>query len=120
MLTILPSISTVYAGSLLTINCSIELNTAVDSPITVSVAWRKNGIEFTTSAHRTVLETSLIENSRYQAQVVFDPVQLSNDDGQYSCEVIVNVVDVEFVMEARVLSDIISLNAQGNHSFLRN
>lgn len=48
--------------------------------------------------------------------MIFDPVQLSTDDGQYSCEVIVNA-GVEFVMEASVLSDIISLNAAGNQLF---
>lgn len=112
--TILPSISTVYAGSLLTINCSVELDTAVDSPFTVVTIWRKNGVEFTTLARRTVQETVLIKNSLYRAQVVFDPVQLDTDDGQYSCEIIVNP-DVEFVMETSVLSSTVSLSAAGNH-----
>ena len=119
MVTILPSISTVYAGSLLTINCSFELNNAVDSPFTVATVWRKNGVEFTTLSHRTVLETVLIANSLYQAQVVFDPVQLSTDDGQYSCEVIVNA-DVEFVIEASIVSNTILLSATGNHDYTQN
>lgn len=90
----------------------------MDSPVTVITVWRKDGIEFTTFAHRTVIDTASISGSAlYQAQVVFDPVQLSTDDGQYSCEVIVNA-GVEFVMQTSVLSKVVSLSAAGIVSYI--
>ena len=113
-LSILPSTSTVYAGSFLTINCSILLSSAVDSAVTVSAVWRRDDAVLTTVAHRRVLQPASMGGSLYRAQVVFNPVQLSVDDGQYSCEMVVNAGS-EFVPETRYHSNTIPLHAAGIH-----
>lgn len=111
MLTIIPPTTSVYAGSFITVNCTVQLSSAVDSPVTVTAIWRKNGVLLTGSA---VLDTILVSNlSMYLAQVVFRPVQLSTDNGVYACEVSINAELDKFIVGARQSSDNISLHASG-------
>lgn len=114
VVSILPSTTSVYAGSFITINCSIQLTTAVDSQVTVSVVWKKNGMMLRGSTNRMLLDAILISNSSlYLAQIVFSPMQLSTDDGVYACEVTVNTELDEFVINTGSSSSNISLQAAG-------
>ncbi len=70
----------------------------MDSPVTVIAVWRRNGIMLTSSPTRMILDTTLINNSSmYLAQVVFSPIQLSTDDGVYTCAVAVGTELNDFV-----------------------
>ena len=105
MLSVISPTTSVYAGSFITVNCSIQLSTAVDSPVTVATAWRRNGVILTNSANRMVLDAISIGNSSlYLAQVVFSPIQLSSDDGLYSCEVTIESGLNEFIINAGLRS----------------
>lgn len=112
VISITASTISVYAGSFVTLNCSAQLSNAVDSPITVTAVWRKNGNVFTSSAHRRVLDPILRNNTQYLAQVIFSPIQLTDDDGAYACEVTVDA-ELEFVLNTRLSSDSISWRARG-------
>lgn len=88
-----------YAGSFMTVNCTIQLSSAVDSYVTVTTVWKKNSALLTSSASRTLLDAVFIDDlSLYVAQVVFSPVQLSSDDGVYACEVSVDAKLDDFVV----------------------
>ena len=111
-LSIIPSHMTVYAGSFLTINCSIELNDAIDSRITVTAIWKRNNNLLNNQTHRTVRAAVSNGNSLYLSQIIFNPVQLGSDDGLYSCEIRINPEE-EFVMNSTVFSRTVSVSAIG-------
>ena len=114
MLSILASTASVYAGGFVTINCTAQLSDAVDTQVTVTTAWMKNGIILTNSASRVLSDTNLIGNSSlFLSQVIFSPFELGNDDGAYSCEVTVDPGDM-FVMSSVSVSSSLSLSARGN------
>ena len=117
-LAILPLPTSVYAGSFITVSCSIQLSNAVDRPVTVTAVWRRDGALLTNSANRMVLDVVQVSNSSlYLAQIELRPVQLMLDDGVYSCEVSVDT-DLEFdefIMSSGLIynSTNIILNALG-------
>ena len=88
-----PSIQIVYGGSYLSINCSIALDGAVDSSISVTVVWIKDSNMISNLPHRTAGSIFPIGDNTYVSQVTFNPVQLGSDDGTYACEVTVNPQD---------------------------
>lgn len=108
-----PLTMSVYAGSFITVNCTIQLSISVDSPVTVASVWKKDSIILTNSTSRVLLDAVLINRSLYLAQVVFSPFQLSSDDGVYACEVTINADDNDHVMSAGLLSNSITLRATG-------
>lgn len=110
---IVPSSTSVYAGSFITINCSIQLTAAVDSQVTVSVVWKKNDAVLQGSPHRMLLgATSTGTTSMYLAQLIFSPMQLSSDNGVYMCDVTVEAIN-QFVIATALRSSNISLVATG-------
>lgn len=113
VLSIFPSTTSVYAGSFITVNCSIQLSSAVDSQVTVSAVWRKNGIMLRSSTNRMLIDPTSIGNSSHLAQIVFSPVQLSSDDGVYACEVTVSAEGNDFVLSSSLNSTNITLHSTG-------
>lgn len=117
VLTIAASTTNVYAGSFITFNCSAQLSSAVDSPVTVTAVWKRNDILFTSSAHRMVSDVSMIGNSSlYLAEVFFNPVQLNTDDGAYVCEITVDT-EIEFVVNTGLISNNLRLRARGVYKY---
>jgi hypothetical protein len=118
-LSISPSTTEVYAGSFLTVNCSVQLSTAVDSPVAVTAVWRKNGVLLANSTSRMLSAAVLIDNSSlYLTQAAFRPVQLNTDDGLYACEATVEAEVDEFILDAGSRSNNISLLAAGIYTLM--
>ena len=90
----------------------MQLLDAVDSPVTLTTTWRRNGILLTSSANRAILDPVLI-GDLYLAQVVFSPLRLSSDDGTYACEATVSADGNQFIMDNRQSSTDVSLRASG-------
>lgn len=111
----LPPVAPVYAGSLLMLNCTIQLSSAVDSGVVVTTMWRKNGVLLEDSAQRRMSEPIQTNTpNQYQAQLVFSPLQLNSDDGLYMCEVAVeSATDLSFVLNGGSGSNNVSLRAVG-------
>ena len=102
-----------YGGSFLTLNCTIQLSSAVDIDVTVASMWRKNGALLQDSAWRrmsNVIQTNV--TTVYQAQLIFTPVQLNTDDGLYTCDVTVES-ELMFVQDSGSRSNHVSLHAIG-------
>ncbi len=109
----------VYAGSFVTVNCSIQLNSAVDSQVTVSTTWRNNDTTLTDSSNRVISNAAMIGNtSVYLTQIEFRPFQLGAYDGVYSCEVTIDAEMDEFITSTGLRSDNVSLRAAGNFLFI--
>lgn len=100
------------------INCSIQLINAVDSQVTVTTVWRKNGVMITSSASRRVLDAILGNSSLYLSQVIFRPFELESDDGVYSCEVAVSSEEYGYVLDTGQHSDNVSLVAAGDYYYV--
>ena len=114
VLSIIPSSASVYAGSFMTLDCNIQLIDAVDSQVTVTTVWKKNGIALTSLSRRRVLDTILSNSSAYLSQVVFRPFELGSDDGVYSCKVTVKAKDGDgYILSAVFGSDNMTLIAEG-------
>lgn len=113
VLSVLPLIAPVYGGSFLTLNCTIQLSSAVDIDVTVASMWRKNGALLQDSAWRRMsnaIQTNF--TNVYKAQLIFRPVQLNTDDGLYTCDVTV-VSELMFVQGSGSQSNNVSLHAVG-------
>ena len=88
---------TVYAGSVLTLSCDIQIRAEVDSEISIVVTWTRNGMVLNDTALRMMSDTVEQRASLYLSQLVFNPLQIGLDDGVYMCEAEV-VSNVEFVL----------------------
>lgn len=121
VLSISPSSASVYAGSFMTLDCNIQLMDAVDSQVTVTAVWKKNGVTLTTLSRRRVIDAVLSNSSSYLSQVVFGPFEAGSDDGAYSCQVTVNATkdDDRYILSAVLSSDDVTLLAEGNNYFTR-
>ena len=109
---------TVYAGSVLTLSCDIQLRTEVDSEISIAVTWTRNGMVLNDTALRMMSDTVEQSSSLYLSQLVFNPLQIGLDDGVYMCEADV-VSNVEFVLSSTSQSNNVSLHVTGMKSFVR-
>lgn len=113
VLSVLPPIAPVYGGSFLTLNCTIQLSSAVDIDVTVTSVWRKNGALLRDSAWRR-MSNAIQTNTTfvYQARLIFRPLQLNTDDGLYTCEVTIES-ELVFVQGSGSRSNNVSLHAIG-------
>ena len=79
-----------YAGTPLTLTCSIQLNPAVDTTVVVTRMWSGPGSQtVSNSSHITV--SNLVESSSliYETTIEFVPLS-TTDSGNYKCEATVS------------------------------
>ena len=87
--------STLYAGTVFTLTCGVELVEEVNTPVDITTTWSKDGANLTSSGRVSVSTTasqSEGDNSLYQSVVVFDPLsnqEEGGDDGTYTCSALV-------------------------------
>ena len=85
-----PRDSNFFQGLDLTFTCDIELHSAVDSPVTVTGNWERNGTQLKDSASYTTVTniTVVTPPNRYQMAARFNPLNF-DDSGTYTCVVTV-------------------------------
>ena len=83
----------VYAGTLLTWNCSLQLDDLVDINTIVSFQWTKNGM-IVQEDSRVTISFITISSLEYVSSLSFNPLNIT-DNGQYHCyvSVVPNVTD---------------------------
>ena len=79
--------SSTYAGTNFNLTCTIELNTAVDTPVVINSTWR--GPVVIATGTRVVASAPTGTGARYQSILMFRPLNTS-DSGNYTCEVTVS------------------------------
>ena len=72
-----------YAGTNFNLTCTIELNTAVDTPVVVNSTW--HGPVVILTGTRVVVSEPTRTGIRYQTILMFRPLNTS-DSGHYTCE----------------------------------
>lgn len=118
VVSVLAPIAPVYAGSFLTLNCTIQMSNAVDSDVVVTSMWRKNDVLLGDSTQRqtsAAIRTNF--TTEYSAQLAFSPLQLNNDDGLYKCEAAITSNDA-FVLSGGSQSNNVSIRAVGMLVFM--
>lgn len=85
-----PNDSTLYAGTQVSLTCTIELNggAAVDTGVTVSTTWDGPSGVLTTGGRVTV-STPTIHGGYYESTLSITSLQ-SSDDGTYNCSAVVS------------------------------
>ena len=81
-----PSVGTPYAGSRFILQCTMQLNQTVDSPVAFTVFWRRSGVLILNDTRTTVYNVVPSGSHTYLSRVVFSTLSLTLDSGQYTCE----------------------------------
>ena len=91
-----------YAGTSFFLRCVIILNELVTIPVIVRNHWTKNNMSVPSGLlHDTTITEGLIQNSslQYEATLYFNPLDNTDDSGEYSCNFIIlsNISDYVYV-----------------------
>ena len=83
----------VYAGTPLTQNCSLQLDDLIDINTIVSFQWTKDGM-IVQEDSRVTISFIIISSMEYVSSLSFNPLNIT-DNGQYHCyvSVVPNVTD---------------------------
>ena len=88
-----------FQGLDITFTCSIELSSAVDSPIMLQSSWQKNDtiLESSTDDRITVTNATVVTRPTvYQITIRFNPLDLDDAD-TYTCAVTVTPQNETFI-----------------------
>ena len=103
-----------YAGTPLTLTCSIQLNPAVDTTVMVNTTWSGLGSQAVSNGSR-VSVSNLLQRSAilYETTIHFIPLN-TTDTGNYECEATVTAdPQSQFVTMSTADSDTHSVTIQG-------
>ena len=103
-----------YAGTPLTLTCSIHLNPAVDTTVMVTRMWRGPGSQtVSNSSHVTV--SNLVERGAFLYETTIQFVPLSTtDSGNYECEAAVTPdPQSQFVIMSTTGNDTLTVIVKG-------
>ena len=105
-----------YAGTNFNLTCTIELNTAVDTPVVVNINWR--GPVMIPNGTRVVASEPTGTGARYRTILIFRPLNTS-DSGNYTCEVTVSPSpESQFISGSTAGRDTLSVTVQGERIHL--
>ena len=87
-----------FQGLDLTFTCSITLDEAVDTPVTVQGSWRRNGTELADGDdnERIIVSSPPMDAPPYQTTVRFNLLSVS-DAGMYECTATVTPQNTLFI-----------------------
>ena len=103
-----------YAGTSLTLTCSIQLNPAVDTTVMVTRMWSGPGSQGVSNSSRVTV-SNLLKRSAflYKTTIEFDPLS-ATDSGNYECEATVTPdPQSQFVIMSTAGSDALYITIQG-------
>ena len=76
------------SGHNLTITANISVDGNIDTPLTVSTVWARDGNSLSTNERFSISDVSNVSGmNQYQAQIVFSTLSSANDSGTYNCTV---------------------------------
>lgn len=93
-----------FQGLDITFTCNINLNSAVNSPVTILAGWQRNGTDLITGINKRISVTNasdIASTSIYNTTLRFNPLDLG-DVGTYTCAVTVLAQDTTFITEITV------------------
>ena len=108
--------SRTYAGTNFNLTCTIELNTAVDTPVVINSTWR--GPVVIAAGTRVVASAPTGTGARHQTTLMFCPLNRS-DSGNYTCEATVSPSpESQFIIASTAGRDTLSVTVQGERIHL--
>ena len=103
--------SRTYAGTNFNLTCTIELNTAVDTPVVINSTWR--GPVVIPTGTRVVASAPNGTGALNQTILMFHPLNTS-DSGNYTCEATVSPSpESQFIIASTAGRDTLSVAVQG-------
>ena len=106
-----------YAGSELTLRCSIEIDVAVDIPFTVSVTWLKSGSVISSNDRTAISNVTQLSPYIYEGSLVLDPLSSTSDTGIYMCQVAVSPVSAELLVQGVSQAGMETVTVQGKIAY---
>ena len=88
------------AGMLAVLQCSITIDSAIDTPIDVAVLWQRNGEEFAETLRVQTFPPHLVTGSQYNAFLQFNTLSSSTDSGNYLCISSVSPGDADYILNS--------------------
>ena len=85
-----------FRGLDLTFTCSITLDRAVDTPVTVQGTWNRNGTSLTDDGNQITVTSSPMTIPPYSTTVRINPLSIG-DTGTYTCSATVTPQDTTFI-----------------------
>ena len=105
------SSGTYHPGTNFNLTCTIELNTAVDTPVVINSTWHRPVV--IPAGTRVVASAPTGTGARYQTILMFRPLNTS-DSGNYTCEVTVSPSpESQFIISSTAGRDTLSVTVQG-------
>ena len=105
-----------YAGTNFNLTCTIQLITAVDTPVVINSTW--HGPLGVPAGPRVVASAPSGAGARYQTILMFRPLNTS-DSGNYTCEVTVSPPpESQFISASTAGRDTLSVAVQGERILL--
>ena len=103
-----------YAGTPLTLTCSIQLNQAVDTTVMVTRTWRGPGSQGVSNSSRVTMSNILKRSAfLYETTIQFSPLN-TVDGGNYVCEATVTPdPQSQFVIMSTTGNDTHPITVQG-------
>ena len=111
-LTTLPESAPFYAGSALSLRCTIAIDSAVDIPYLVTVEWLKSGAVLSASDRVSVSNVTQQTSLVYLASVIVHPLSVTTDNGLYTCRAIVDTNPLELNVQRAIHLDTESVTVQ--------
>ena len=103
--------SETYAGTNFNLTCTIQLITAVDTPVVINSTW--HGPLVIPAGPRVVASEPTGTGARYQTILMFRPLNTS-DSGNYTCEATVSPSpESQFISASTAGRDTLSVTVQG-------
>ena len=107
-----------YAGTPLTLTCSIQLNPAVDTTVMVTRMWSEPGSQAVSTGSRVTV-SNLVERSAifYDTTIQFILLSITNS-GDYKCEATVTPdPQSQFIVMSTAASDTHSVSVQSEYHY---
>ena len=103
-----------YAGTNFNLTYTIELSTAVDTPVVINSTW--HGPVVIAAGTRVVASEPTGTGARYQTILMFHPLNTS-DSGNYTCEVTVSPSpESQFIIASTAGMGTLSVAVQGERT----
>ena len=101
-----------YAGTGLTLTCTVTVDPTVDSNEDIMLVW--NGPRDIPGERYLILMAANESNDSYTSNLIISPLAEEHDEGDYTCTVTIS--GGNYVLES-IASDNISINALGNVAY---
>ena len=108
-----PEEESYLAGTYLELACSIQLDTTVDTEVSVSAMWQRNDVDLTNSSRINILTLSLINSFQFEGSLQFNTLSSTVDGATYTCIGTVNPTEAQSYVTSSTGRAMLSISVTG-------